>query len=82
LWRTGSGGGGNFQAVAIGADKGTAADVALDEALGFEFGVGVWRRGAMYAEGESEFAAGGDAVTGTEDRRQWTRERSWSRSWI
>jgi hypothetical protein len=55
----------NFQAVAIGADKGTAADVALDEALGFEFGVGVGDGGAMYAEGESEFAAGGDAVTGT-----------------
>jgi hypothetical protein len=56
----------NLQAVAIGADEGAAANVALDEAFGFEFGVGVGDGGAVYAEGESEFAAGGDAVTGTQ----------------
>jgi len=55
----------NFQAVAIGADEGAAADVALDEAFGFEFGVGVGDGGAMDAKRESEFAAGRDAVTGT-----------------
>jgi hypothetical protein len=56
----------DFQAVAIGADEGAAADVALDEAFGFEFGVGVGDGGAMDAESESEFTAGGDAVAGTE----------------
>jgi len=56
---------GNFQAIAIGADEGAAADVSLDEALGFEFGVGIGDGGAMDAESESEFAASGDAVTGT-----------------
>ncbi len=56
----------NFQAVAIGADESAASDVALDEAFGFEFGVGIGDGGAMDAEGESEFAAGGDAVTGTQ----------------
>ena len=40
----------NFQAVAIGADEGAAADVALDEAFGFELGVGVGDGGAMYSE--------------------------------
>jgi len=53
----------DFQAVAIGADKSAAADVALDEAFGFEFGIGVGDSGAMDTEGKSEFAAGGDAVT-------------------
>jgi len=56
----------DFQAVAIGADKSAAADVALDEAFGFEFGIGVGDSGAMDTEGKSEFAAGGDAVTGTQ----------------
>jgi len=56
----------DFQAVAIGADEGAAADVSLDEAFGFEFGVGIGDGGAMNAESESEFAAGGDAVTGTQ----------------
>ena len=59
----------DFQAVAIGADEGAAADVALDEAFGFEFGVGIGDGGAMDAEGESEFAAGGDAVTRTQIAR-------------
>ena len=54
----------NLQAVAIGADERAAADMALDEAFGFEFGVGIGDGGAMDAEGESEFTAGGDAVTG------------------
>jgi len=40
--------------------------VALDEAFGFEFGVGIGDGGAMDTEGESEFPAGGDAVTGTQ----------------
>ncbi|HYW85136.1 MAG TPA: hypothetical protein VFB30_17875, partial [Spirochaetia bacterium] len=57
---------GDFQAVAIGADEGAAADVALDEAFGFELGVGVGDGGAMNTESESEFAAGGNAVTGTQ----------------
>jgi hypothetical protein len=56
----------NFQAVAIGADESAAADVTLDETLGFKFGVRVGDGGAMNAEGESEFTAGGDAVTGTQ----------------
>jgi hypothetical protein len=54
----------DFQAVAIGADKSAAAHMALDEALGFEFGVGVGDGGAMDAKRESEFTAGGDAVAG------------------
>jgi len=37
----------------------------LDEAFGFEFGIGVGDGGAMDAEGKSEFTTGGDAVTGT-----------------
>jgi len=56
----------DFQAVAIGADESAASDVALDEAFGFEFGVGIGDGGAMNTEGESEFPAGGDAVTGTQ----------------
>jgi len=39
--------------------------VTLYEAFGFEFGVSVGDGGAMNTESESEFAAGGDAVTGT-----------------
>ena len=46
----GGGGRRNFQAVAIGADESAAADVALDQAFGFEFGVGVGDGGAMDAE--------------------------------
>jgi hypothetical protein len=56
----------DLQAVAIGADKSATADMALDEALRFKFGVGIGDGGAMDAEGKSEFTAGGDAVTGTE----------------
>jgi hypothetical protein len=57
---------GDLQAIAIGADEGAAANVSLDEAFGFEFGVGIGDGGAMDAESESEFAAGGDAITGTQ----------------
>ena len=44
------------------ANIGAAADVALNQAFGFEFGVGVCDGGAVNAELCSEFAAGGDAV--------------------
>jgi len=54
----------NLQAAAVGANKSAAADVALDEAFGFEFSVGIGNGGAVNAESESELAAGGDAVTG------------------
>jgi hypothetical protein len=54
----------NFQAVAIGANEGTAAHVALDEPLGFEFGVGIGNGGAVHAESKSELAASGYAITG------------------
>jgi hypothetical protein len=54
----------NLQAVAIGADKSAAANMALDEALGFKFGVGVGDSGAVNAKGKGEFAAGGDAIAG------------------
>jgi len=39
----------DFQAIAIGADKSAAADVTLDEAFGFKFGVGIGDGGAMDA---------------------------------
>ena len=57
-----------------------AADVALDQAFGFEFGVGIRDGGAMDAELRSEFAAGGDAVA-VRNSPQWTSARSWSRNW-
>ncbi len=54
----------NLQAIAIGADKSAAANMALNEALGFKFGVGVGDGGAVNAKGKGEFAAGGDAIAG------------------
>ena len=54
----------DFQAVAIVADEGAAADVALDQTFGFEFGVSVGDGGAMNAQHCGEFAAGGNAVAG------------------
>ena len=56
----------DFKAVAIAANVCAAADVALDQAFGFEFGVGVGDGGAMHAEHGGEFAAGGDAVAVTQ----------------
>ena len=56
----------DFQAVAVAADEGAAADVALDQAFGFEFGVGVGDGGAMNAQHGGELAAGGDAVAGAQ----------------
>ena len=54
----------NFQAVAIAADEGAAADVPLNEAFRLEFRVGVGYSGAMDTEHLREFAAGGNAVAG------------------
>jgi len=54
----------DFQAVAIAADEGAAADVSLDKAFGLEFGVGVGHSSAMDTEHLREFAAGGNAVAG------------------
>ena len=40
--------------------------MALDQAFGFEFGVGVGDGGAVDAELPGEFTAGGNAVAGAE----------------
>ncbi len=45
------------------ANVGAAADVALNQAFGFEFGVGVCDGGPVNPELRGQLAAGGDAVT-------------------
>ena len=52
----------DFEAIAVAADEGAAADVSLDQAFGFEFSVGVGDGGAMNAQHRRELTAGGDAV--------------------
>ncbi len=59
----------DFQAVAIALDEGAATDVPLNEAFGFQFGVGVGDGGAMNAEHLREFAAGGNAIAGAKVTR-------------
>ena len=60
----------DFQAVAVAADEGAAADVALDEAFGFEFGVGVGDGGAMNAEHDARVHGWRECGRRGEDRRR------------
>jgi hypothetical protein len=55
----------DFEAVAVTPNEGAAADVALDEALGFQFSVSVCNGGAVNTEDLGEFPARGNAVART-----------------
>src|SRR5262249_43705959 len=55
-------GGSDFQAIAVAANKGAAANMALNESFRFEFGVGVRNGCAVNAEHRGELAARWDAV--------------------
>jgi hypothetical protein len=56
----------NFQAIAVAANKGASADVTLDQSFRFELGIRVGHGGAMDAQNLRQFAAGGNAITGTQ----------------
>ena len=55
----------NLQAIAVAPNKRATANVALDEAFGFEFGIRICDRRAVHAEHRGKFAARRDAVAGT-----------------
>ncbi len=50
----------------LAANECAAADVPADQAFGFEFGVGVGDGGAVDAQLQGQFAAGGNAVAGAQ----------------
>jgi len=54
------------QAVTIAANKRAAPNVSLNQPLGLEFRIGIGDRGAMHAQRPGQFAAGGNAVPGTQ----------------
>ena len=58
--------------------KCSAPDVSLNQAFGFQFGVGIGDRGAMHAQYVGQLAAGGDTVAvsqiaGMHEGRSWSR---------